>query len=610
MAGGHVIGTAGHVDHGKSALVQRLTGIDPDRFAEEKRRGLTIDLGFAWLRLPSGIDVGIVDVPGHERFVRNMLAGAGGVTSCLFVVAANEGWMPQSAEHLAIVDLLDISGVVAVTKADLVNEDELAAIRDQIRARVAGTTFADAPIVPCSATTGHGMDDLIATLDELARSTPGAVDRRRPRLWVDRVFTIAGAGTVVTGTLSGGSFAVGDTIEIAPHGRVARIRGIQNHKHAVDSIGPGNRVALNLAGLDKHVVARGDAVIERGAWRATRRIDVRLEVLDEEGSSKTPPIGARGAYTVHTGATETPLRVKTIGRDALRPGDSGFARLHLDHALPLERGDRFVLRDVGRRRIVGGGVVLDPWPSPRRKTPDHHAAILARLNDTTADAALEVLLEDEGEIGITEARLRTGTDDIDGATRLGHVLVSPARLEDLLHELRSALAAYHAEHPLEHGYPREALRAALDLAPEAFEALLHVADDVERDANVVRSRAHRVELDPATAAAKKRLVDALEAGGLSPPLTKELNGDGALIRSLLVSGELVRIGDFMLTARRAAEVRRLVRARIEEVGPVTVAEIRDLLGTTRKYTVPLCEWLDQTGATLRRGNVRILGPTP
>src|SRR5918999_812716 len=257
-----VVGTAGHVDHGKSTLVERLTGIDPDRFAEEKRRGLTIDLGFAWLRLPSGREIGLVDVPGHERFIKNMLAGAGGISVCLFVVAANEGWKPQSAEHLSILEVLGVSsGVVALTKSDTVTPDDLELARLDVEEHLAASTLGSAPIVPCSAITGDGIPDLVAALDEVVRTSPPARDAGRPRLWVDRVFTIAGAGTVVTGTLAGGSFSVGDAVEIAPEGRRARIRTIQSHKKEAASIEPGNRVALNLAGLEREGAERGDAIV-------------------------------------------------------------------------------------------------------------------------------------------------------------------------------------------------------------------------------------------------------------------------------------------------------------------------------------------------------------
>ncbi|MDQ3953111.1 MAG: selenocysteine-specific translation elongation factor, partial [Actinomycetota bacterium] len=364
-----VIGTAGHVDHGKSTLVRRLTGIDPDRFAEEKRRGLTIDLGFAWLGLPSGREVGVVDVPGHERFVRNMLAGAGGITVCLFVVAANEGWMPQSAEHLAILDVLGVSsGVVALTKADAVDEETLALAAAEVEERLAGTTLAGSEVVPCSGTTGDGLEELVAELDAAIASAPPPPDAGAPRLWVDRVFTIAGAGTVVTGTLMRGGLSTGDEVEIAPEGRRARIRTIQTHKKEVADAGPGNRVALNLAGLERGGAERGDAVVAPGRWRATQRIDVTLRVLPAAVTGSDVALTEKGAHLLYAGSAESPARLKLLGSAKVRPGESAFAQLHLAHALPLVRGDRFVIRDAGRVLTLGGGEVLDPLPSEARRS--------------------------------------------------------------------------------------------------------------------------------------------------------------------------------------------------------------------------------------------------
>ncbi|HWC14038.1 MAG TPA: selenocysteine-specific translation elongation factor [Actinomycetota bacterium] len=563
----HVIGTAGHVDHGKSTLVEKLTGIDPDRFAEEKARGLTIDLGFAWLSLPSGHEVGIIDVPGHERFIRNMLAGAGGVTICLFVVSAVEGWMPQSAEHLAIIDILGVSaGIVALTRADLVDEERLDSVRADLTARLAGTSLEGSAVVACAAPSGRGMDDLVAELDRLVAVTPPAPDLGRPRLWVDRVFTIAGAGTVVTGTLAGGWFRVGDTVEIAPEGRRARIRTIQRHNREVETIGPGNRVALNLAGLERAGAARGDAIVRPGDFRPTRRIDVQLRMLPPDLMGAGQPEGGqdrrgqghvlreRGAHLLYAGAAETTVRIRLLDRDRVLPGETAFAQLTLADALPLQRGDRFVLRDAGRVLTFGGGRVIDPAPAPARRD-DERVALLARLVDADAPAALEALVDAAGAIDRDDALFRSGAEDVPPTiTDAGGVLLS-----------RPEVARRQA-----------AERARIEsLGSEAVEVLARI-----------------------------------EAAGLSPPMTKDLGSAGAVVRHLVASGDLVRIGDFHLTAAWAAEARRRVRAHIEENGPATVAEIRDLLGITRKHAVPLCEWLDATGATRREGDVRLLGPNP
>lgn len=547
----HVIGTAGHVDHGKSALIEKLTGIDPDRFAEEKARGLTIDLGFAWMTLPSGNEIGMIDVPGHERFIKNMLAGAGGITICLVVVAANEGWMPQSSEHLAIVDILGIeSGVVVLTKSDLVSEAELDAVRASVAQRVADTCVSPYPVVACSSVTGDGLDRLIVELDRVIAHAAPAEDAGRPRLWVDRVFTIAGAGTVVTGTLAGGSLAVGEIVEIAPEGRVARIRSIQSHKRELQEVGPGNRVALNLAGLERQGAQRGDAIVHRGQFRMTRLIEVDLGAL-RDGAS----IREKGAHLLYVGSAEVPVRIRLIGSDAIEPESVGFAQLSLQDPLPLQRGDRFVLRDAGKVMTLGGGRILDPLPDQARRKDEGRLQLLRTLADAEPEEALVALVEAHDELDVEQALFRSGATSVPpGIVQVGGHLLSRS------------------------------------------EAARRSAEITERNA-----------LRGAGAAA---LLEKIEASGFTPPMTKELGSDPALVRSLVASGDLVRIGDFHLTSAVAAEGRNRVRAQIRAQGPMTVAQIRDLLGTTRKYAVPLCEWLDSTGATRREGDLRTLGPHP
>jgi selenocysteine-specific elongation factor len=355
----HVIGTAGHVDHGKSALIQALTGIDPDRLAEEKARGLTIDLGFAWTTLPSGREVGFVDVPGHERFVHNMLAGVGGVGCALFVVDASEGWRPQSAEHLAILDLLGIpAGVVVLTKADLVDEATLARVAGEVGERLRGTTLAGAELVATAAPSGVGVAELAAALDAALDRLPEPPDRGRPRLPVDRVFTMRGSGTVVTGTLSGGSLRAGGEAELLPAGRRVRVRGLQGHGRPLNEAAPARRVAVNLAGVATGEVARGDVLTLPGQWAATAVADARLRCLP----GAPGPLRAHGAYLVYAGAAETAARLQPLDAAEVRPGGDALVRLHLERPLVLDVFEPVVLRDSGRDETVGGGVVLDPFP--------------------------------------------------------------------------------------------------------------------------------------------------------------------------------------------------------------------------------------------------------
>jgi len=604
----HVIGTAGHVDHGKSALVERLTGIDPDRFEEEKRRGLTIDLGFAWLTLPSGNEIGLIDVPGHERFIKNMLAGAGGISVCLFVVAANEGWKPQSAEHLSILHVLGItSGVVALTKSDTVDSEALDFVTLEVREQLATSALANAPIVPCSAMTGDGINELIVALDRVVSSTPPVPDLGRPRLWVDRVFTISGAGTVVTGTLAGGALTVGDEVEVAPAGRKARVRTIQSHKKEVRHASPGTRVALNLAGLERQGAARGDAIVRPGQWRPTHVIDAALEVLQARLTGTKHILTEKGAHLLYVGSAETPARVRLIDGDAIRPGESGFARLFLRDDLPLARGDRFVLRDAGRVLTFGGGRVLDPRPARR---PD--AQLLQRLVGATPEEALSAFVATEGTAAVTDALTRSGAHEVGGAevVQLDSVLVSEDYLARLLETVRDAVQNHHSQHPLERGIPKESLRALTHLTSTAFEALLLRDPGLVQEAGTVRSQEHSGSLPLEQQRARDQIVARIEAGGMSPPLITELGADPALLRALMEAGDLVRVGDFYLTADQAGKIRSEVRGAIAHSGPLTVAQIRDLLGTSRKYAVPLCEWLDSTGATRRQGDMRHLGPRP
>ena len=605
----HVIGTAGHVDHGKSALVERLTGIDPDRFEEEKRRGLTIDLGFAWLELPSGREVGIVDVPGHERFIKNMLAGAGGISVCLLVVAANEGWMPQSAEHLAVLDILNVSsGVVAVTKSDSVDAETLATAVSDVEEHLAASSLAGAPIVPCSARTGDGIPQLIAALDEVVTSTPPAPDLGAPRLWVDRVFTIAGAGTVVTGTLAGGSLVAGDEIEVTPGRRRARIRSIQSHKRGVERIGPGNRVALNLAGLERAGAKRGDAIVKGGRWRATRMVNAHVRVITSEISGVEHELSEKGAHLFYAGSAETPVRIKLLDAVRLSSGEAGFAQLHLRDALPLARGDRFVLRDAGRALTFGGGLVLDPSPSLMRHRKPELLSLLRALVDGSPQEALQALAEAEGILTAEDALLRVGTTE--GQPHLGKLIVSSSKLRQLHEVLRTVLGRHHAERPLDPGMERERLRALTDLDSDAFDALLTGSADVIEEGSAVRLATFAVELSPQEQQQREAVVQQIEGAGFMPPLATNLKIQPSLLRALVHSEELVRIGDFYLTHNQAHHARSKVRARIEESGPVTMAEIRDLLETSRKYAVPLGEWLDATGATRRQGDKRLLGPNP
>jgi selenocysteine-specific elongation factor len=572
----HVVATAGHVDHGKSTLILALTGTDPDRWQEEKERGLTIDLGFGHATLPSGAPISFVDVPGHVRFLKNMLAGVGAVDACMFVVAATEGWKPQSEEHLRILDLLGIRhGVIAMTKVGLVDRDwrELAIM--DIEEHVAGTFLERAPIVPVDAPSGVGLNELREALDNLLARTPPAEDRGRARLWVDRVFAAKGSGTVVTGTLTGGTIGVDDElISLGPSGQHSvRVRTIQSHgaKHA--SIGPGNRVALNLSGVSHEDLLRGDAIVRGAQWHQTRRIDARLDVL----AAVDHQVSRRGAYALALGSGEYPVKVRVLGEQSLGGGDSGFVRIHLPVTLPLLPGDRGILRDYGREETIGGVEILDV--DPRRSAAGN-----------VPDASIERIVAERGWV---EREL------------LGRL--HPARWEGRVVADRWAVAEAAYLATAESIRARTDSAGALGLDP----ALLNdheraVLPDLQGEGIVVRDgRIKRGEIsDPL---ADHSFLAALQSSPFQPP--DGANVDKAELREL-VRRKLVVSADGVYFAPSAldAAARRIAPLLVAQPDGITVAQIRDELGTTRKYILPIVGWFDANGITRRRGDLRIAGP--
>jgi selenocysteine-specific elongation factor len=569
-----VVATAGHVDHGKSTLVRALTGIDPDRWDEEKRRGLTIDLGFASCTLPSGAAVAFVDVPGHVRFLKNMLAGVGAVDACLLAVAATEGWKPQSEEHLRILELLGVAhGVVALTKVGAVGSERAAAGGAEVAERLAGSTLAAAEVVCVDAPAGVGVDDLRHALDRLVAAMPPAESRGRPRLWVDRSFTVRGAGTVVTGTLAGGHLAVGDAVEVA--GRAARVRGLQTFGRPVETAAPGTRVAANLAGVGHREVRRGDAVVRPGEWHLATTVDATLRVLGTVGHD----VSRRGAWLAYLGSGEHGVRLRVLGDRPVAPGGEGLVRLHLPVALPLRPGDRYVLRDAGRQETVGGGELLDVAPvlPAARAEPDRDPRRVVR---------------ERGWVEATEAARLLGGDPRPAGEAIGRWIVDPAEVARLA---RSLAARVEAAGPL-----------GLDVATldERERAVLARTPGV-----VVTGGRARAETAPGEDLACHPYVAALRGAPFAPPSPAEAGVAPGELREL-VRRRLVVERDgchFAPTAVDAAArvVASLLAAR---PGGVTAGEVRDALGTTRKYAIPLLGLLDAAGVTRRRGAVRIGGP--
>lgn len=577
----HVVATAGHVDHGKSTLVRTLTGIDPDRLAEERERGLTIDLGFAWATLPSGRGVAFVDVPGHVRFLGNMLAGVSAVDACLFVVAATEGWKPQSEEHLRILELLGARhGLIALTKVDLVDDDHAELAGMDVADRVAGTFLEGAEVVPVDAISSRGVEDLRAALDRLLAATPTAADRNRPRLWVDRSFAAKGSGTVVTGTLTGGALRTDDELLIAPPGAEVRVRALQSHQTSVDVIGPGRRVAANLVGIAHTHVGRGQALVRPGQWHATRVVDATLTVL----AALDHEVSRRGAHVAHIGSGEHSVRLRVLGPSALEPGQTGAVRLHLPVDLPLVAGDRYVLRESGRGETVGGGEVLDVSP-------------VLPASKARPDRSIDRIVAERGWVDVAELERFTGERR---TAVVGTWIVDPAALAAAVVELGEAVAAagpLGLDMASLDGRRRAVLAAAAGAKGEPLTDLADVA--------VSGGRARRV-------AAQDPLADhpwlaALEAAPFSPPPPEGV--DRGEVRELVRRGLVVAADGTWFAASAITAAGRTV-AGLLEASPagVTVAEVRDALGTSRKFLLPLLGVLDGTGVTRRRGDLRIAGP--
>src|SRR5207249_3043714 len=597
-----VIATAGHVDHGKSTLIKALTGIDPDRLREERERGMTIDLGFAWLSLPEGGEVGIVDVPGHQDFIRNTLAGVGPVAAVLLVVALDEGVMPQTREHLAILRVLGVDrGVLALTKRDLVDEEWAALARADVGAALQATPLAGAPMIEVSATAKTGLNELVASLDSVLRTAGARRDVGRPRLGIDRAFTLTGFGTVVTGTLVDGALATGDEIEILPSGQRARIRGIQTHKRALDSASPGSRVALNLVGVEKDELERGMVVVRPGTLAPVSVVSARIEVLGSASDSITHD----EAVKVHAGTAEVMARVSLLEGATLDPGDTGWAQLRLAAPLAVAVGDRFVIRRPSPPETLGGGAVAD-ISGERMRRRGEAVAVLERRSAPTAASRLLAALDVPRTLD--EAAARGGLDaaDRDAAAR--------DLFDALAVRVERTLAATHRRAPLRPGAPREEVRSSVDLPAKRFNALverLAAEGRIAERGNTLALVTHVPTLSASQEAAWSRARDALGRAPLQPPspasLESEYGLDRELVAALAERGDLIRIGtEAVFLPDAVARFADAVVTELAATGTITVARARDLTGSSRKHVLPLLGFLDDRGLTRRSGDDRIL----
>jgi selenocysteine-specific elongation factor len=573
------VATAGHVDHGKSTLVRALTGTDPDRLDEERRRGLTIDLGFGSCRLPSGRTLGIVDVPGHERYLTNMLAGAGAVRACLFVVAADEGWRPQSEEHLRVLELLGVRHVaVVLTRSDLVDGSRLAAAADRVRERLAASPVGAVDLVAVDARHPDAVAPVASALDRLLDAVGPAPDAGRARLWIDRCFAVPGAGTVVTGTLAGGCLAVGDRVEAG--GRAARVRALQQHHGEVDVAGPGERVAVNLAGVGHRDLRRGDAVLAPARWWTTSVVDARVEVLDTLDHA----VSRRGAWTLHVGSGHQPVRLRVLGAHGpLEPGTTGPVRLHLSTPLPLVVGDRFVLRESGRDETVGGGEVLDVAPVARAAAADPTGTVAG-------------LVAERGLVDVDDLERWTG---VRVAADVGRWAVDPVELA----RRNEALTVRVGDGGVELAELDEVDRALVARLPgvrvSAGRATLVDADGEAGDPD------GGADADPeGTTSAWLTALRREPAAGHPPD-----GVEGEVVRRLRREGHVLRLGGEWFSREgidaMVASLRELIAP---GGGGVTIAQVRTAVGGTRRTLVPFLTWCDEQGLTRRRGDLRVAGP--
>ncbi len=627
-----VAGTAGHIDHGKSALVKALTGVDPDRLEEEKRRGMTIDLGFAHFDLPSGLRVGLVDVPGHERLIKNMLAGAAGVDLVLLVIAADEGVMPQTREHLDILRFLRVRrGIVVLNKVDLVQDPEwLVLVREDVAKLCAGTFLQDAPVIPVSARTGAGIPELVAAMDRALREIPPRDAQVPARLPVDRSFTMAGFGTVVTGTLWSGRVRAGDVLELLPAGREVRVRQVQSHGAVVEDAHAGQRVALNLTGVARDEVVRGHVLAAPGSFRPARLLDVRLRVLTD-----APPLVHHGRIRLYLGADEVIGRVRLLDRDRLEPGESAVAQLRLERPTVAVRGDPFVLRRYSPMVTIGGGEVIAAASALRRRGMATVEALAA--HETSGfDAQVLGALEEAGPQGATVEALAQRA----GATRQrvsaeaaplverGQAILIRDRLfaQAAAQRIRTAvlatLGAYHREAAWRAGMPRDDLKSRV-FASGDDRLYGHVLEGLVADGQVtlqgglVRASSFTPARTPQEQAASQTIEEAFRRGRYAPPGREEAiarapdrTAAERMFQALLDDGVLVDVGNDVVFHRDVLrEIEARVVAHITQQGEITVAALRDQLGSSRKYTLALLEYFDLRHLTRRVGDKRVLaGP--
>jgi len=627
-----ILGTAGHIDHGKTALVKALTGIDTDRLKEEKRRGITIELGFAHLTLPSGIVLGIVDVPGHEKFVKHMVSGAMGIDLVMLVIAADEGVMPQTREHMEICSLLKIRyGLVVITKIDLVDKDWLSLVRDDVSAFLAGTFLQDAPIVEVSSQTREGIKELVATLDELTQNVPERDPGIFFRLPIDRAFTMKGFGTVVTGTSISGHIQVGSEVTVYPRGIRSKVRGIQVHHQDVPSVSAGLRTAINLQGMEKEMLARGDVVAQKNSLKPTYMVDTVLDYLE----SAPKKLKNRAKVRFHCGTSEIISTVILLDREDLSPGDTCFAQFRLEKPTVVLAKDRFVIRSYSPIRAIGGGSVLNPLPLKKRRFSKESLQELSVLSSGSDREIAEQFIKGSQIQGLSKIELsfltNLGEKKLDEILNglLSDTIIIPTDTEDevFIHadlynkakeEMVTILADYHRRFPLKKGLLKEELRSkvTVNIKEKLFNQLIDalIKDSlVAREKDIVWHRDHKVELLEDQEELRKEIEQIYLKAGLEPPYFKDLDqnkikrGGRDLLEIMVKDGTLIKVKEDLYFHKKSIEdlKGRLVDF-IKEKGEVTTPELKDITRISRKYTIPLIEYFDKIQLTVRIGDKRIL----
>ncbi len=634
MAEKHIIlGTAGHVDHGKTTLVKALTGTDTDRLAEEKKRGITIELGFAHLTLPGGQMVGVIDVPGHERFIKNMVAGAGGIDLVLLLVAADEGVMPQTLEHFEVCRLLGVErGLVVISKSDTVDEDLLELVTEEVAELVAGSFLEEAPVIPVSATTGAGLDDLLAALDELAATVVEKPDSGAFRLSVDRAFVIKGFGTVVTGTVLAGSLGLGDAVTLAPSGLESRVRSLQAYGEDREQVFAGERAAINLQGLEKSEIDRGEVLARPETVLPTSMVDVFYTHL----SSATSPLPARSKLLVHSGMAALMGTVVVLNGQELEPGASAFVQVRLEKPTVIMYRDRIVMRSFARRETVGGGLVINPCPGKHRLKD--YAALLPDFELLRAGEAghvVAILVKQAGLAGLRLAELKAFLNFSNKAmTKVVDELLARREIvrfdnerqlfiagevfAELAEKIGLMVVDYHKREPMREGMAKEEVRSRLGLLAPLFHALLQrlvKADKLVVDKDLLRTPDHRVRLAVDTDKLKSQLINLYKKSGLSFPdyssLAKNLLAEDEDIKSLMTilvkEGSLLKVRDgIFITSEHYEKMRLEVVSFLKQNETMTTQDFKAQINLSRKYVIPLFEYLDQRKVTARKGESRIL----